>query len=84
MAQAYSNPSRANDTYSLPDVEVFYAAAGELWQAGDNIEGWEPEEDNEPGFYYWFCFPGCMPDSDAHGPFKTEDEAIQDAQADAE
>lgn len=33
----------------------------------------------EPGWYWWSCFPGCLPDSDAMGPFKTEAEALQDA-----
>jgi len=27
--QAYSNPNRANDAYSLPDVEVFQLTAAE-------------------------------------------------------
>ena len=36
------------------------------------------------GWYWWSCFPGCMPDSDPIGPFATEAEALADAQADAE
>ena len=32
------------------------------------------------GFYWWPCFPGCIPDSDPIGPFETEEEAIRDAQ----
>ncbi len=32
-----------------------------------------------PGFYWWPCFPGCLPDSDAVGPFETEAEALADA-----
>jgi hypothetical protein len=32
------------------------------------------------GWYYWFCFPGCMPDSDPIGPFATADDAKQAAQ----
>ena len=31
------------------------------------------------GWYYWTCFPGCLPDSDAVGPFETEEEAQADA-----
>lgn len=27
------------------------------------------------GWYVWCCLPGCMPDSDALGPYKTEREA---------
>lgn len=33
------------------------------------------------GFYWWTCLPGCLPDSDAFGPFETEEEARQDALA---
>lgn len=32
------------------------------------------------GWYWWACFPGCLPDGEPTGPFKSEDEAIRDAQ----
>ena len=32
------------------------------------------------GWYWWACFPGCLPDSDAIGPFPTDQEAYNDAQ----
>ncbi len=35
------------------------------------------------GWFWWSCFPGCMPDSSAIGPFKTRKEALKDAQNDA-
>jgi hypothetical protein len=72
MAQFYSDPERENDAWALPDVEVFYAWEGELEWEGQ-------EEPSEEGWYYWFCLPGCMPDSDPIGPFETEAEAINDA-----
>ena len=31
------------------------------------------------GWYWWTCCPGCMPDSEAFGPFKTWNKAAQDA-----
>lgn len=31
------------------------------------------------GWYWWTCSPGCLPDSEASGPFETELEAIEDA-----
>jgi hypothetical protein len=40
-------------------------------------------ERHEPGWYWWPCFPGCMPDGDAQGPYKSEDEAIEAAQENA-
>jgi hypothetical protein len=31
------------------------------------------------GWYWWSCFPGCLPDGGAFGPFTTESDAISDA-----
>ena len=69
MTQHYSDPSREHETYSLPDIEVFYS---------DGI-GDHGDEKLEPGWYWWACFPGCLPDSNPNGPFKTEEEALEDA-----
>jgi hypothetical protein len=38
------------------------------------------EEGITGGWFYWYCFPGCMPDSEAIGPFATHAEALADAQ----
>jgi hypothetical protein len=62
---------REHNTYALPNIEVFYAN-------DFTDENGELEE----GFYWWACFPGCMPDGDPEGPFETEQEAIADAQDD--
>ena len=66
MSQEYSDESRIDEPYALPDVEV--------WEAKDY-----PYMDLETGFYYWFCFPGCLPDSEPMGPFETHEEALSDA-----
>lgn len=91
--QAYSDPRREDDPHSLPDVEVFFVSAEEFAQAEDDTwmaeatKGLEPGKFNNltdctplEGWYYWACFPGCMPDSDPVGPFATEAEALADAQ----
>jgi hypothetical protein len=31
------------------------------------------------GWYWWTCYPGCLPDSPAMGPFRTPAEALADA-----
>jgi hypothetical protein len=31
------------------------------------------------GWFYWFCFPGCLPDDEPVGPFETEEDALADA-----
>ena len=33
----------------------------------------------ETGWWWWSCWPGCLPDSDAFGPFETEALARADA-----
>lgn len=38
----------------------------------------------EVGYYWQSCFPGCLPDSDPVGPFKSQAEAIQDCQSNAD
>ena len=104
--QAYSNPKRESDPYSLPDVEVFQLTAEEaveqdedlMWDASkrfplmhmnsrdrDKAIAWAIEESGcTGGWFWWSCFPGCMPDSSAIGPFTTREEALADAQSNAE
>ena len=78
--RAYSNPKRANDPHALPDVEIFYVTQKQAQDARDeSVDG--DEYLTESGWYHWFCFPGCLPDSDPVGPFATEAETLADAQA---
>lgn len=53
-------------------AEPHYAASVETFYETD--EGW----------FYWFCMPGCLPDSDKEGPFNTEEEALEHARLDLE
>lgn len=69
----YSDPSREEDIWSLPNVEIFYQANDVETDEGDIMpEGW----------YWRACFPGCMPDGDPFGPFESYDSAVEDAQSD--
>ncbi len=73
MSQHYSDPTRADETYSLPDVETFYRT-----KTANKADGWI-DEDGDPydaGWYFWFCLPGCLPDSDPSGPYPSEQAAI--------
>ena len=67
--QTYSIDARREDPYSLPDIEVF-----EIEADSNEWPGYEP------GFYWWTCFPGCLPDGEPNGPF----ESFEDAEADAQ
>ncbi len=82
--QAYSDPKRAGDPFALPDIEVFYV------DDRGRVDGQPfvlPHEPGEPayglaveGWYWWSCFPGCLPDGDPVGPFTSQAEALADAQ----
>jgi len=39
-------------------------------------------ETSEKGWFWWPCFPGCLPNGDAYGPFSTSTEAYNAAQED--
>jgi hypothetical protein len=69
MSQHYSNPARENEKNALPDVEIFQVTSANLAECFDG-----------PGWYWWACFPGCLPDSEPFGPFATKSQAIADAQ----
>ena len=101
----YSDKSRENDAYSLPDVETFQLTAREVAEsAAYEDEQYEFLKRHEfrlatfngrvaekmydamieelgiaGGWFYWSCFPGCLPDGDPIGPFATEAEALADA-----
>ena len=91
MSQVYSDPSRSEEPYSLPDVEVFEAPVMECPDCGATLPGWEDTEcwcgaemipQDRDAWWWWACFPGCLPDGDANGPFDTEEEALEDVQED--
>ena len=88
MAQIYSDPKQANEQGALPDVKTF--------QVNHTSWCMELDEFMNPklncrigthtgslldGWYWQSCLPGCLPDGEPNGPFDTEQEAIEDAQA---
>jgi hypothetical protein len=72
MKQFYSHAEREQSEHALPDAEVFYVSVKDAFE---NASGDGPMEE---GWYYWFCFPGCLPDGEPIGPFETEQAAIDD------
>jgi hypothetical protein len=84
MSQAYGDPTRADDPHALPDVEVFHMSradmeTGTVWETSWESED-EPGSFCDTGWYWWACFPGCIPDGPPMGPFGTEADALEDAQ----
>jgi hypothetical protein len=67
-----------DDGNEYGSFEVFHytKADGPMTSLGCESSGTE----GESGWYWWPCFPGCMPDGEPNGPFETEQEAIDDAQ----
>ena len=59
--------------------EVFYDHADTgLWS--DEPRNFDSDgKPVKPGFYWWACFPGCLPDGGPSGPFETDQDAIKDA-----
>jgi hypothetical protein len=74
MTQVYSNPLREHDPFALPDFEVFWYDPIES-KLGAMCD--ENGREYKAGFYYWPCYPGCLPDGDPVGPFDSEQEAIK-------
>ena len=79
MTQVYSDPARESDPYALPDVEVFEVDEHTPEHFFDAV-GTDPIATDLVGWYWWSCFPGCLPDGEPNGPFATEAEAIANAQ----
>lgn len=75
MPQHYSDPTRADDPNALPNIETFEYSQEECDRWASR-EGYEPFD---AGWFYWFCFPGCLPDGPPIGPFATEAEALENA-----
>lgn len=97
MAQHYSDPRREAEATALPDVETFQMDAVECGECdysgpkGDEGRCPECNAVQTPGditqrnaWWYWYCLPGCLPDSDPFGPYATEEEALAEARAEYE
>ncbi len=93
--QAYSNPERANDEHSLPDIEVFELTAEEAVQQDEDLM-WEASKqfpfmhmnsrDRDKAIDWAIEESGSTggwfwwSDGCANGPFETRKEALADAQ----
>lgn len=100
MSQHYSDPRRERNPYALPNIETFQADYAECPHCSTSVSFGDGEgrtHCNEchhdvsradvttsTGWFYWYCFPGCLPDSDPIGPFDTEDAALADTRENAD
>lgn len=47
--------------------------------AGEPHGSYETFHNNVGDWWWWTCFPGCLPDGEPLGPFESEDDAVIDA-----
>lgn len=69
MPYIHSDPAREYERHALPNVWI---------TRRDRSDG--PDSEGEPvraGWYYAYCFPGCMPDSDWYGPYRSYGAAVK-------
>lgn len=64
---------------NLKHLEVFKSTYTETENEYGEIQLDLNGDDTGTGWFYWFSLPGCLPDSEAFGPFETEQEALADA-----
>ena len=83
----------STQTYTPKNTEVFFVPASDFlneagsWMAerlqseleSDRYADKEGKAKSLEGWYWWNCCPGCLPDSEASGPFETQEEAVEDA-----
>jgi hypothetical protein len=80
MSQFYFDPKRETEPMALPDAEAFYVSQMEVEYNNQNLDHADEYTITKGGWYYWSCFPGCLPDGEPNGPFNSEKEAIKEAQ----
>lgn len=61
-----------------------YGSFEVFWDDSDNSYGHDRNYDSKgepvkPGWYWWSCFPGCLPEGEAKGPFGSSTAAMRDA-----
>jgi hypothetical protein len=78
------------EEYVLQDEDLCWEARKKFPLASMNskerekaIEWAVDESGAAGGWFYWYCQPGCLPDSSPEGPFPTADAAKQAAQESA-
>lgn len=70
---------RADDNSEYGSFKVFYWSEAEAKAFGESGAYGITEGDElllEAGWFWQFGFPGCLPTSDAFGPFETEADAL--------
>ena len=69
--------------FHAAETQEPYGSFEVFWDDSDNVgHDRNFDSDGEPvkaGWYWWACFPGCLPDGEAAGPFAYSQQAHEDA-----
>ncbi len=68
-----------NDGEEYGSFEVFAVSPMEAYYNRQNAGHGDGHTIYQSGWYWWACFPDCLPDGEAVGPFASEAEAEADA-----
>jgi hypothetical protein len=71
---------KSEDGMEFGSFEIFWDDADVPPHGGPARNYDSAGEPVTPGWYWWACFPGCLPDGEASGPFDTSTEAYDSAQ----
>lgn len=66
-------------TFRDPESGEEHGSFETFWHDASDLATEEQAESMPTGWYWWPCFPGCLPDGDPVGPFDTERDAVLDA-----
>ncbi len=73
-AKVFSDDAGYHSFVNEQDTE--YGSFEVFWEARNYDGDYKPIR---PGWYWWTCFPGCLPDGEPMGPFSTSYRAYADA-----
>ena len=83
------NPEEAKVFGKYAGFHKFHNEDGESYGSFEvfwnNLSKRVTDDEGEPypsGWYWWACFPGCLPDGDMIGPFASSLDAYLDANPD--
>lgn len=81
--------ARVRDTYAgfhsfhVEETQEPFGSLEVFWLDNDERQDTflvdQDGEDLPCGWYWWPCFPGCLPDGDPVGPFASSRQALEDA-----
>lgn len=72
-----------DEIYNLMKRKEFRLASMNSRVREKMIETLIEENAIKGGWFYWFCFPGCLPEGDPMGPFATYGDAVKACQEEA-